>query len=268
MVGIEPLSIIRMGHDSLSRSEFKPMWIHPARQAYRSAYSRWHDRSNLIKEPLFLELSQSVRKFTTPQRFTGLTNSFEFDLIYASSFSHQDVRSIDQQYGELDSLIRHGLKIGVLQLRPLQIDRPLDSRVQDMLNDGSLSLVMCDEVLTTEFLLIRKVRPLQIQPALPWNIKAKHTIVSTQENLSTQPAAEIAPKGTYLEHFLHPSKNEFSIDLVSKNMGNLGLQPKWIPTSEWQGIQLNQLDFETFSDMKNWNIEEFISKIIVVTDRS
>jgi glycosyltransferase involved in cell wall biosynthesis len=268
LVGIEPLSIIRMGHDSLSRSEFKPMWFHPARQAYRSSYSRWHKKSERLGVTPFLNINEINRKFSAPSRFTDFSSSNHYDVIYASSFTVQDNSTIDNHIHDLKRLIEKGQRVGILQLRPLQIDRPLDSEVQDMLNDGSISLVMWDEIATADYLLIRKARPFQIQPVLPWNIKAKHTIVSTQEDLSTQPIAEIAPRGTYLEHFLHPSKKEFNIDLVSKNMGNLGLQPKWIPTSEWQGIQLNQLDIETFSGMKNWNIEEFISKIIAATDRS
>src|SRR5690606_38602575 len=36
------LSIYRLGSNSLSRSDFRPGWRHPARFAYQNAYTYWH----------------------------------------------------------------------------------------------------------------------------------------------------------------------------------------------------------------------------------
>jgi O-antigen biosynthesis protein len=72
------LSLIRLSPDSLSRSEFRPGWRHPARAAYRRNFEGWHGRTSDLRIPE----QSSARKFPLPRRFridgSGARHQFDF----------------------------------------------------------------------------------------------------------------------------------------------------------------------------------------------
>lgn len=259
LVGLEPLTIIRMGHDSLSRSEFKPNWVHPARQAYRSGYSRWHSKSKEMRQTPFLDPENPIRKFAAPERFTNSIEKQKYDLIYASSFTNQDERTIDEQYQELLKLIERGFKVGLLQIRPLPMISPLAPHLQDLLNSGSISLVIYDEQVETDVLLFRKLRPLQVKPFLPFSVIANRSFIVTTEESKTSLEMKKGNANSYLELYVNPEINFFDSELALNNLKDFGLTPKWIPTSEQQREEICRSGGEVASNFSTWEIEEFIA---------
>lgn len=62
------LAVVRLVPDSLSRSEFRPGWHHPARIVYREGYEAWHQRIRRGESP-YVEMNSTRRPFTAPMRF-------------------------------------------------------------------------------------------------------------------------------------------------------------------------------------------------------
>lgn len=74
----EILTVIRLSPNSLSRSEFRAGWRHPARVAYRRNFEAWHGRTTDMR----LDPKGHSRKFPLPRRFhlghSPRTESFDF----------------------------------------------------------------------------------------------------------------------------------------------------------------------------------------------
>lgn len=62
------LSVVRLVSDSLSRSEFRPGWHHPARIIYREGYEAWHERIEKGESP-YLDMTPKTRPFHAPAQF-------------------------------------------------------------------------------------------------------------------------------------------------------------------------------------------------------
>ncbi|MBB1059031.1 glycosyltransferase family 2 protein [Marilutibacter spongiae] len=77
------LTAIRLSPDSLSRSEFRAGWRHPARSAYRRNFERWHDRTTRLR----LQGEGGQRMFQSPHRFkVEKPSRAPFDVAYLGDF--------------------------------------------------------------------------------------------------------------------------------------------------------------------------------------
>src|SRR5699024_1679025 len=109
----EPLSVIRILPDSLSRGDFSAGWRHPSRSAFRSAYRYWHRGST--REELKLTPGSKL-KIKIPQRFGTAPNAEKhtsFDVVFAGDW---------QRYGgpqksmleEIYALVQDNYRVGVM----------------------------------------------------------------------------------------------------------------------------------------------------------
>src|SRR4029450_11443508 len=107
--------MIRDAPGSLSSSDFRAGWIHPARFAYRSGYALWHEKIKSGEMDGHLPRTDGVRPFPAPAHLDIAggppTLAKHFDVAFASDW---------RAYGgpqksmieEIDALTRRGMRIG------------------------------------------------------------------------------------------------------------------------------------------------------------
>jgi hypothetical protein len=103
-----PLALIRLSANSLSRSEIKAHWMHPARTAYMSAYQRRH-------QLIATGAVSAHGSFPAPDHLLGVTREKTYDLVMAADWRFLETcqrTAVD----ELRALTAAGLRVAVLQL--------------------------------------------------------------------------------------------------------------------------------------------------------
>ncbi len=110
----KPLAIVRIEPESLSRSEFRAGWSHPARREFKYSYAHWHYNSS--RTSLRLREGTAPEVFV-PRRFRVDQSSFptKLDVVFAGDW---------RQYGgpqksmieEIRALTDRGFRVGVMQL--------------------------------------------------------------------------------------------------------------------------------------------------------
>lgn len=99
------LSVVRLVPDSLSRSEFRPGWHHPARILYREGYQSWHERLDQGESP-YLDMMSRTRPFPAPARFLSAeTRRRHFDVVLVADWRE----SVEPPVSLLEELVEeHG----------------------------------------------------------------------------------------------------------------------------------------------------------------
>ncbi len=261
LIGLEPLSLIRIGSDSLSRTEIRPMWIHPARQSYRSAYSRWHEVIKCSSDQLSDSRRSNRKEFEAPMRFMLENNSRKFDLVIAGSFTQHVIEKNGKLLDELKFLSKLGKRVAILQIEPLAINQSLHNSIQDMLNSGLLSRVIEDESTFCNLLLFRHIWPLQIHPVLEWGIKAEQTFVATENSYQLDRRSNLTKnQNSRLKWYLNPSRPQVDLDYVLTNLSSLNLHPIFIPIDEAQRSTLETFSCKLKISTSYWSFDAFVSK--------
>ncbi|GID53740.1 hypothetical protein Aco03nite_021440 [Actinoplanes couchii] len=157
-----PLALIRLSEGSLSRSEIRAWWMHPARTAYMSAYRCWHASSGSPHLP-----PGPDRPFVAPAHLSGLAVPRRFDVVVAADwrFLTGTQRSA---LAEIRALRSAGLSVAILHLEALRsVDRQrrsLSPDVQRLINTGQLDQVLETDEVDAEVLLVRQPEVLQFAP--------------------------------------------------------------------------------------------------------
>ncbi len=112
-------ALIRQHNSSLSACEFREGWIHPARFAYRSAYTLWHEQIAAGCADPYLPKDLRRRPFPAPshirQAGAELTTKSRYDVILASDwrpFGGPQKSMLE----EIAALTRQGMRVGVLNI--------------------------------------------------------------------------------------------------------------------------------------------------------
>lgn len=168
IVDIEkPLTIVRIETESLSRSEFRAGWSHPARREFKFSYSYWHATAR--RSELTLD-DDSTPMVHIPGRFRidQSARPAHLDVVYAGDW---------RQYGgpqksmieEIHALVDHGFNVGVMQLEAprfmTKVTKPLTSHVQHLINSGLVHEVLYDDELKVDLLVLRYPPILQFATA-------------------------------------------------------------------------------------------------------
>ncbi|WP_030436114.1 glycosyltransferase family A protein [Actinoplanes subtropicus] len=214
-----PLALIRLSANSLSRSEIKPNWMHPARVAYSSAYLRWHDRIAAGVASPVRPADGSGRPFPAPGHLLGADPStpVRYDVVMVADWRFLESpqrTAID----ELRALVAAGLRVAVLQLesfRAVYLKRqPICAPLQDLINAGVVDRVGIQERVEAALVLVRQAAVLQFAGGLPSRVRAGRVVV----------VADRAPRrsnGT--DHrYLPETCTEVARELF-------GAEPAWVP---------------------------------------
>lgn len=163
----KPLAFVRIEADSLSRSDFRSGWSHPARREFKFSYAHWHLSASLSDLATSEENAPPVH---VPRRFRIDSSTFpsHLDVVFAGDW---------RQYGgpqrsmleEIRSLTTRGYLVGVLQLEAPRFmtkeQKPLTSHIQELINDGTVTEVLYDDPVQVDLLILRYPPILQFAPA-------------------------------------------------------------------------------------------------------
>ncbi|GIE93663.1 glycosyltransferase family A protein [Paractinoplanes rishiriensis] len=161
-----PLALIRLSANSLSRSEIKPHWMHPARTSYSSAYLRRHQLIAAGDAPAFRPADGSDRPFPAPAHLLGAdpdaVTGYDVVLVADWRFLESCQRTA---VDEMTALAAAGLRVAVLHLesyRAVYLKRqPICSPVQDLINAGVVTRIGLHERVEAALVLVRQAAVLQ-----------------------------------------------------------------------------------------------------------
>lgn len=229
----EPLSIIRILPESLSRSDFSAGWRHPARSSFRSAYRYWH--RNVETDALKVTPDKEV-PVRTPHRFSvdlAPSKLRRFDVVFAGDW---------QRYGgpqksmleEITALLKAGYRIGIMNLEAARFmsegaAKPLNDEIQKLINSEVVDEVFYDDRDVHVRLMILRYPPiLQFMTYEASQLKIDSMIV-----VANQAPSEL--DGTDVRYL--PS------DCHMNALHAFGVEPLWVP----QGPQVRDL-LESYAD--------------------
>ncbi|MFD0520414.1 hypothetical protein [Paractinoplanes durhamensis] len=136
-----PLALIRLSAGSLSRSEIKPHWMHPARTAYSSAYLRYHQQILAGVAAAARPADGSDRPFAAPGHLLGADPEqvAEYDVLMVADWRFLESAQ-RTALDEIGALRAAGMRVALLHLespRGVYLKRqPLSAPVQDLINQG------------------------------------------------------------------------------------------------------------------------------------
>ncbi|MDI6097653.1 glycosyltransferase family A protein [Actinoplanes sp. NEAU-A12] len=172
----KPLALIRLTEGSLSRSEIRAYWMHPARTAYMSAYRCWHAGVR----PLHRERAGTDRPFVAPAHLSGLSPARRYDVVVAADwrFLTGTQRSA---LAEIRALRAAGHSVAILHLESLRSvhrqRRSLSPGVQRLINTGRLDQVLETEDVDAGLLLVRQPEVLQFAPEDGCRIRPRRVVL-------------------------------------------------------------------------------------------
>lgn len=251
-----PLTFVRILSDSLSRSEFRAGWSHPARRQFKSSYNHWHAQS----EPKDLQIQNGqLPEISVPRRFWAQKAEADqsFQVVFAGDW---------RQYGgpqksmieEIRALKKAGMKIGVLHLEAPRfmssVVKSLCAAIQVLINEGVVGEVLYDDMIDVELLILRYPPILQFVSAHPSALNVKKMIILANQAPSELDGSDIrylvddclanartnfctdvvwVPQGPQVREAIEPYLS--SADIVRFNMpGILHVDDWWNETADFK----------------------------------
>ncbi|MBU1249998.1 MAG: glycosyltransferase [Actinobacteria bacterium] len=154
-----PLSLVRYDSSSLSGSDLRHGWMHPARVAYKSAHSEW--RRQNTSQRLCIPFDLVGRLFPASAHLTGSIDVEEPpDVVFLLDPTGRQgsVRIMERAVREMRALVSRGHRVAVRS--SLRIDLPsgvglTHHLVQELINSGEISEVLASEAARTRVLVVR-----------------------------------------------------------------------------------------------------------------
>lgn len=176
----EPLALIRLSANSLSRSEIRAHWMHPARTAYISAYQRWHRRIAAGQARGYRPADGADRPFPAPDHLLGVVREKAYDVVMVADWRFLETAQ-RTAVDELRALTRAGLRVAVAQLESYRAvflrRQPLCVPIQDLINDSVVDRIDLSESADTALLVVRQAAVLQFSGGQESGIRARRAVV-------------------------------------------------------------------------------------------
>lgn len=165
------LAFVRLDPDSLSRSDFKPGWWHPARYAYRDSFRHWHRAVARGAAP-WLAAEAEGRRFPAPRAFLRADEhggvAGPLDLLYVA-----DWREVG---GIQSALVQHmreaavrGSRIGIMHLESIRaLDCGSDAvcfEISELQHEGTVIRVLPGDAVAVRRLVLSDPGLLTFPPA-------------------------------------------------------------------------------------------------------
>jgi O-antigen biosynthesis protein len=193
-------ALVRRHDGSLSSSDFRAGWMHPARIAYRSAYTLWHEQIAAGGSDPYLPKDLRRRPFPAPSHVrevgAGLTSPSYYDVILAYDLRPCGVPQ-KSMLEEIAALTEQGMRVGVLHIETYRFmtseTMSLCRPVQKLINDGTIDQVLLSDDVRTSLLVVRHPAVLQFVTATPSRLRADRVLIVANQ-------APSAPDGTDLRY--------------------------------------------------------------------
>lgn len=188
-----PLYLIRVGHESLSRADFKPGWAHPVRRAFWNSSRHWHENTPANELRVAINSSPPIpipdRFKVTPPRLAP-----EYDVVYVGdwrAYTSTQRAMVD----EIIALRRQEKRVGILHLESIMSPSNEPSRfcfeIQAMVNSGEVSVVIPDECASTKMAILHDPTILQFASFSGLNLTADLIIIKPDIPPPTAKSAEV-----------------------------------------------------------------------------
>lgn len=160
-----PLALIRLSDNSLSRSEIRVHWMHPARAAYRSAYHRWHQAIAAGEARPHRPADGSDRPFAAPPHLlVGETVHRAYDVVFVGDWRFR-AGPVRAAVDEIRALVKAGLTVAIAQLGSFRatyrLRYPACRPIQQLVNDGLIDQVELGNPGEAKLLIVRQAEVLQ-----------------------------------------------------------------------------------------------------------
>nr|WP_296068210.1 glycosyltransferase [uncultured Actinoplanes sp.] len=176
----EPLALIRLSANSLSRSEIRAHWMHPARTAYMSAYQRHHQLITAGLASGFRPADGSDRPFPAPDHLLGVAREKSYDVVMLADWRFLETAS-RTAVDELRALSDAGLRVAVAQLESYRAAflrrQPLCAPIQDLVNGSVVDRIELTERADVALLVVRQAAVLQFTGGLQSGLRARRAVV-------------------------------------------------------------------------------------------
>ncbi|MEV4352553.1 glycosyltransferase [Actinoplanes sp. NPDC049596] len=179
-VDSKPLALIRLSVGSLSRSEIRAHWMHPARTAYMSAYQRHHQLIATRRASAFRPADGLDRPFPAPDHLLGTVRDRRYDVVLAGDWRFLDGvqrTALD----EMRALTAAGMRVALVQLDSLRAVHqrrwPAGAPIQDLVNDGVVDWIAPEDSVETALVIVRQAAVLQFTAGVASGIRAERTVV-------------------------------------------------------------------------------------------
>ncbi|NMO52575.1 glycosyltransferase family 2 protein [Actinoplanes sp. TBRC 11911] len=175
-----PLALIRLSAGSLSRSEIRAHWMHPARTAYISAYQRWHRRIAAGSARAYRPADGTDRPFPAPDHLLGVVRDKAYDVVMVADWRFLETAqrtAID----EIRALTAAGLRVAVAHLESYRAvflrRQPMCAPIQDLVNDAVVDRIDLAETVDAALVVVRQAAVLQFTGGVASGIRARRVAV-------------------------------------------------------------------------------------------
>lgn len=177
------LSFIRLSRDSLSRSEFKAGWRHPARAAYRRGFEAWHQRTTDLR---IGKPDEKRWKFARPGRYEPQQREGRvLDIVVVADFRKSSPFA-DLLADEVALLGEAGRQVGILhmdsfaRLSPIAVEA-FPAYIQEKLLQRCIVEIDLDEATATSLLFVAEPELLMYQTRLRSRVQAERVLLVPRE---------------------------------------------------------------------------------------
>lgn len=179
----EVLTVIRLGSDSLSRSEFRPGWRHPARSAYRRAFEAWHGSQLNEGTGLKLASGNARRPFVLPARFRvhKKDGPLQTEALFVADLRPES-RLVESVLDDMMALRHAGCSVAVLHMQSfMRLSlRGIDAfwhPLRRLIDQGELTEVQSTDEVCAERLFVTDPDLLQFAAHDEVNVRAGETFI-------------------------------------------------------------------------------------------
>jgi hypothetical protein len=174
------LSIVRISHGSLSRSELRTNWKHPVRIHYRESFSQWHNSCISKGITPYMPPNQLTRKFPCPSRFE--IDHIPSELDKPDIVIALDLTSVSQpMVSIIEEAIALGSSVAILNVLPESGSELLNASLMGMVYKHQVRLITVDEKIECKLLIVGHLKLFQYPSPLPWNISCGKISVISDE---------------------------------------------------------------------------------------
>jgi hypothetical protein len=245
----EPLYMIRMTPGSLSRSDFRPGWSHPARRAFWSAYKHWHKTAEVNELCVGGLFGGESLPFQTPSRIQGDITERRFDLCFAADWR---INSFLQRSAldEVSAALEAGRSVSILQLESPFTEagavRSLTPELQTKLNCGEVGQVFVDEPASIGMLIVRDPSVLDFGPDTAAELSVGELLLVAEPNPATSALELKTYDPIHTQRMAHELFRAVGIWVVPQGQSIQGFEDKFaLPTlPEHYPLVVDQARFE------------------------
>ncbi|MBZ4038396.1 glycosyltransferase [Novilysobacter selenitireducens] len=215
----QPLALVRVESNSLSRAEFRPGWRHPARSAYREAYELWHQEIRAGSASAFLGSEVGARRFPAPSRFSvDRTISPEpFDVVFCGDW-RQFGGPQKSMFEEIQALHDEGKRIAVCQMEAFRFmgkeKLPLCEPVRRLIHEGVVTQLNTSDDVAVSLVILRYPPILQFSEAGRCKWRITRAVLVANQAPSEMDGSDVRYNVT---------------DCIANARQLLGIDPVWAP---------------------------------------